>query len=89
MPDRDYMREALGRVKLRIHQDIVLNTSSLLAGQTVLILPAQTRYETPGGGTATSTERRIRFTPEIAGPRIAEARPEWQIPLQFAAALKP
>jgi len=89
MPDRAYMRDALSRVKLRIHQDIVLNTSSLLDGRTVLILPAQTRYETPGGGTATSTERRIRFTPEIEGPRIAEAWPEWRIPVGVAIAARP
>ena len=89
MPDRDYMLEALQRVSLRVHQDIVINTSALLSGRTVLLLPAETRYETTGGGTATSTERRIRFTPEIAGPRIAEARAEWRIPVQFALALRP
>src|SRR6185436_1082771 len=65
MPDRAYMHEALSRVRLRVHQDIVLNSSSLLEGGTVVLLPAQTRYETPGGGTSTNTERRIRFTPEI------------------------
>ncbi|HEY2954064.1 MAG TPA: FdhF/YdeP family oxidoreductase [Candidatus Eisenbacteria bacterium] len=89
MPDRAYMAEALSRVKLRVHQDIVLNTSSLLPGRTVILLPAETRYETRGGGTATSTERRIRFTPEIAGPRIAEARAEWRIPVQVATAARP
>ena len=89
MPDRGYMGEALSRVRLRIHQDIVLNSSSLLPGATVLLLPAQTRYETPGGGTSTSTERRIRFSPEIPGPRIAAARPEWEIPVRVAAAARP
>ncbi len=89
MPDRGYMLEALARVKLRIHQDIVLNTSSLLPGRTVLLLPAQTRYETAGGGTTTSTERRIRFSPEIEGPRIAEAEPEWRIPVRVACAVRP
>ncbi len=89
MPDRGFMQAALSRVRLRIHQDIVLNTSSLLPGPAVLLLPAQTRYETPGGGTATSTERRIRFSPEIAGPRIAEARPEWEIPVRVALAARP
>ncbi len=89
MPDRDYMLEALQRVKLRVHQDIVLNTSSLLPGRTVLLLPAETRYETAGGGTVTSTERRIRYSPEIPGPRIAEARPEWRIPIDFALAARP
>jgi predicted molibdopterin-dependent oxidoreductase YjgC len=76
-------------VRFRVHQDIVLNSSSLLPGRTVLLLPAQTRYETPGGGTSTSTERRIRFSPEIEGPRIAEARPEWEIPVRVAIAARP
>jgi predicted molibdopterin-dependent oxidoreductase YjgC len=89
MPDRAYMLDALSRVKLRVHQDIVLNTSSLLPGRTVLLLPAETRYETAGGGTTTSTERRIRFSPEIPGPRIAEARPEWEIPVRVARAARP
>jgi molybdopterin-dependent oxidoreductase alpha subunit len=89
MPDRGYMSDALSRVRLRIHQDIVLNSSSLLPGATVLLLPAQTRYETPGGGTSTSTERRIRFSPEIPGPRIAAARPEWEIPARVAVAARP
>jgi predicted molibdopterin-dependent oxidoreductase YjgC len=89
MPDRAYMREALASLRLRIHQDIVFNSSSLLPGKTVLLLPAETRYETVGGGTTTSTERRIRFSPEIPGPRIAEARPEWRIPVVVARAARP
>jgi predicted molibdopterin-dependent oxidoreductase YjgC len=60
----------------------VLNTSMLLdPGDAVVILPAQTRYEQRSGGTTTSTERRIRFTPEIPGHRIGEALPEWEIPV--------
>jgi predicted molibdopterin-dependent oxidoreductase YjgC len=83
------MAEALARVPLRVHQDIVLNTSSLLEGPAVILLPAETRYETAGGGTTTSTERRIRFSPEIEGPRIADARPEWRIPVEVALAARP
>ena len=45
----------------------------------VLLLPATTRYESPGGGTETSTERRIIFSPEIPGRRIGSARPEWWV----------
>jgi predicted molibdopterin-dependent oxidoreductase YjgC len=45
----------------------------------VVILPAATRYESPGGGTETSTERRIIFSPEIHGRRIGSARPEWWV----------
>jgi molybdopterin-dependent oxidoreductase alpha subunit len=90
MPDRRHARRALERVKLRVHQDIVLNTSTLLeAEEAVLVLPAQTRYEQRSGGTSTSTERRIRFTPEIPGPRIAQAKPEWEIPCLIGRALRP
>jgi molybdopterin-dependent oxidoreductase alpha subunit len=81
MPDRKYVEAALARIPFRIHQDIVLNGSMFLDGaEAVLLLPGQTRYEQPGGGTTTSTERRIRFTPEIPGHRVGESLPEWQIP---------
>ena len=43
-------------------------------GETVVLLPAATRYEQDGGGTSTTTERRVAFSPEIAGPRVGEAR---------------
>ena len=79
MPDPAYCRDALARVPLRVHQDLVLNTSTLVDGEEVLVLPAATRYEQRGGGTSTSTERRVRFSPEIPGRRIAEARAEWEI----------
>jgi predicted molibdopterin-dependent oxidoreductase YjgC len=79
MPDPAWCADALARVPLRIHQDIVLNTSTLVETDAVLVLPAATRYEQRGGGTSTSTERRVRFTPEIPGRRIGEARAEWEI----------
>jgi molybdopterin-dependent oxidoreductase alpha subunit len=80
MPDPAAVEQALRRVPVRIHQDIILNTSMLAEpGEMVLLLPAQTRYEQRGGGTVTSTERRIRFSPEIPGPRLGETRPEWEI----------
>jgi molybdopterin-dependent oxidoreductase alpha subunit len=81
MPDRNFVAEALQRVPVRVHQDIVLNSSMLLdAEQTVILLPGQTRYEQRGGGTSTNTERRIRFTPEIPGHQMGESLPEWEIP---------
>jgi predicted molibdopterin-dependent oxidoreductase YjgC len=58
-------------------------------GEEVLLLPAMTRYEQPGGGTETTTERRVAFSPEIPGPRIGEARAEWQIYLDLAARVDP
>lgn len=93
MPDPEQARRSLARVRLRVHQDIVINTSALVEpeveGGEVLLLPAQTRYEQRGGGTSTSTERRIRFSPEIPGRRIGETKPEWEIPVLIGRALHP
>ncbi len=85
MPDPTYVREALGRVPVRIFQDIVINPMMLLEpSEASVILPGATRYETPGGVTETTTERRIVFSPEIPGRRIGEAKPEWEIPMLIA-----
>lgn len=91
LPDPKWLAEAFARTKVRVHQDIVFNTSTVLEGaDTVLVLPAQTRYEQRGGGTSTSTERRVRFSPEIPGhPQVGESRPEWEIPAQIAVAAFP
>lgn len=90
MPDPEFVRRCLENVDLRVHQDIILNTSALVdAREEVFVLPAMTRYEQPGGGTSTSTERMVYFSPEIEGPRIEEARAEWQIYVDLAARVKP
>jgi molybdopterin-dependent oxidoreductase alpha subunit len=90
LPDPDRVRTALSRVPLRVHQDIVLSSAMLEEpGETVLILPAQTRYEQAGGTCQTTTERRVIFNPEIPGPRIPHARPEWEIPMQVAERAQP
>jgi predicted molibdopterin-dependent oxidoreductase YjgC len=76
----NYAAEALSRVPIRVYQDLMLKPSMLLdSTDVVVVLPAQTRYEQRSGGTCTTTERRIRFTPELPGHRIGEARPEWEI----------
>lgn len=80
LPDEARSRAALRRPRLRIHQDIVISTAMLAESDgDVLLLPAATRYESPGGGTETSTERRIIFSPEVPGRRIGSARPEWWV----------
>lgn len=84
LPAPETVATALRRVGLRVHQDIVLNRSMLAEGDEVILLPGATRYETPGGVTETSTERRIIFSPEIPGHRIGEARPEWEILMRIA-----
>ena len=90
LPDPPYVEAALRRIPLRVHMDIVLSGQMLLdPADTVLLLPAMTRYEIPGGVTETSTERRIIFSPEIVGPRIGEARPEWQVFRDLALRVRP
>ncbi|MGI8672063.1 MAG: FdhF/YdeP family oxidoreductase [Luteitalea sp.] len=80
LADTAHSRRALARPRLRIHQDIVVSSSMLADSDgDVLLLPATTHYESVGGGTETSTERRIIYSPEIAGRRIGSARPEWQV----------
>ena len=84
------MRQALGRVPLRVHLDIVLSAQMLVEpADTVVLLPVQTRYEMRGGVTETSTERRVIFSPEIPGPRIEEARPEWEVFTELARRARP
>lgn len=90
LPDELRSRMALRRPRLRIHQDIVVSSAMLEAGDgDVLLLPAATRYESPGGGTETSTERRIIFSPEIPGRRIGSAQPEWWVFRELMARLDP
>jgi anaerobic selenocysteine-containing dehydrogenase len=89
MPDPDSVRAAMERVPLRVHMDIVMSSQMLVPGETVLLLPAATRYETPGGVTETSTERRIIFNPEIRGRRIGQARPEWEVFSDLAKRVRP
>lgn len=90
LPEPELVERALGRIKLRVHQDIVANLTMLVdPKETVVILPSRTRYEQRGGGTETSTERRIIYSPEIPGPRPAEALDEWEIPVLVARKLDP
>ena len=90
LPDREHARRALASVRVRIHQDLVVNPSALIPAGLVVLLPAQTRYEQAGGGTSTNTERRIRFSPEIEGhPQVGSSKPEWEIPCLVARAIRP
>jgi len=87
LPEPRRVERALANLRLRIHQDILLSSSMLVEpADTVLLLPSRTRYEQRGGGTETSTERRVIYSPEIPGPRPGETRDEWEIPVQAALA---
>jgi len=89
LPDPRWVETALARVPLRVHQDIVVSSQMLVDGETVLLLPAATRYEQRDGGTETTTERRIVFSPQIPGPVAGEARSEWEIFSEVAARVDP
>jgi molybdopterin-dependent oxidoreductase alpha subunit len=90
LPDPDAAARALARVPFRVHHDIVLSRQMLVEpADTVILLPAMTRYEIPGGVTSTSTERRVIFSPEIPGPRVLEARHEGGVLHSVAARARP
>jgi molybdopterin-dependent oxidoreductase alpha subunit len=90
LPEPQRVERALSSIKLRIHQDIVANPTMLIEpGETVVLFPSRTRYEQRGGGTETSTERRVIYSPEIPGPRPGEARDEWEVPVQVAHKMDP
>ncbi|MGZ5020457.1 MAG: molybdopterin-dependent oxidoreductase, partial [Chthoniobacterales bacterium] len=89
LPEPEYVRGALANVPLRVHQDIILTDQMLVpAREEVILLPAKTRYEQDDGGTETSTERRVMFSPEI--PRqLGEAKADWKILRELAAITYP
>jgi molybdopterin-dependent oxidoreductase alpha subunit len=89
LPEPDYIARAMANVPMRVHQDIILTDQMFLeAKEEALLLPAKTRYEQDDGGTETTTERRIAFSPEI--PRqVGEAKAEWKILRELAAATYP
>lgn len=92
MPNPEFIEKALSELEIRVHQDIIFNTSTLVdAKEAVIVLPAKTRYEQDGGGTSTSTERMVYFSPEIEGNKqtIKEARAEWKIYIDLAKRVKP
>lgn len=90
LPDPAHVESALARVPLRVHYDIVLSSQMLVdPADTVILLPATTRYEVPGGVTETTTERRVVLSPEIPGRRIGEARFEGEALLELACRVRP
>ena len=88
LPDPAAVEASFDRIGLRVHQDIVINSQMLVPGDDVILLPVATRYEQEGGGTETTTERRVVFSPEI--PRtVGEARSEWRLFAEVAVRVRP
>ena len=72
MPRPDRIHDGLAQIPLRLHSDIVVTSQMLVEpADTVYLLPARTRYEQRDGGTETSTERRVIYSPEIPGHQSA------------------
>lgn len=90
LPEPERVRAALARIPLRVHTDIVLSSQMLVEpADVVYVLPARTRYEQEGGGTETTTERRVVFSPHVPGHEVGEARSEWAMLLELARAARP
>lgn len=93
MPDPAHVERALARIPLRVHTDIVMTNQMLVEPEAddgvVYVFPSRTRYEQEGGGTETSTERRVIFSPFVPGNDCAEARSEWEMLLSLAKAVDP
>jgi predicted molibdopterin-dependent oxidoreductase YjgC len=90
LPDPHRVRAAMETIPLRVHHDIVLSSQMFVEpADTVLVLPALTRYEIPGGVTETSTERRVIFSPCIEGGPVPDARSEAEVTLELARRVRP
>ncbi len=92
LPDPAVVRHHLEQIPMRVHLDIVMSTQMLIdapVGGCVVVLPAATRYEQRDGGTETTTERRIAYSPEIAGPRPGEVKSEWEVFAELATLTRP
>jgi len=90
LPDPARVARQLAGIPLRVHTDLVLTKAMLVEpADVVYVLPAKTRYEQTGGGTETSTERRVIFSPELPRDGIGEARSEWEMLLDLAHAVRP
>jgi molybdopterin-dependent oxidoreductase alpha subunit len=90
LPAPDVTETALARAPMRVHQDVCVTHQMLVdPGDVVVLLPVATRYEQSGGGTSTTTERRVAFGPELPGPRPGEVRSEWQIFADIARRVRP
>ena len=87
-PDPDAVRNALEAVPLRVHADVVVTSQMLVPGEDVVLLPVATRYEQEGGGTSTTTERRVAFSPEILPPP-GEARSESRLYADLVRVTRP
>jgi molybdopterin-dependent oxidoreductase alpha subunit len=89
LPDPEHVTAAMANIPLRVHQDIILTDQMFIEPRDeVFLLPAKTRYEQDDGGTETTTERRVIFSPEL--PRqVGEARAEWKVLRELAAAIYP
>src|SRR5262245_22190463 len=89
LPEPEFVRKAMANLPMRVHQDLIVTDQMFIPAQEeVILLPAKTRYEQDDGGTETTTERRILFSPELSR-QVGEARAEWKILRDLATAVDP
>ena len=90
MPEPARVAGALARIPMRVHCDIVVTSQMLVdPAEVVYLLPSKTRYEQDDGGTETTTERRVVYSPELSGQTIGEAKAEWRMLGDLARLAKP
>ena len=74
------------QIPVRIHQASFLDPTMLeTAPEAVLLLPASSNADLPGGGSHLSDDLVTRFSPEVHGAPASNARPHWEIPVRVAA----
>ena len=78
LPSLEVLTDYRPKIPLRIYSDIVLTSQMLVEPAdpegAVYLLPARTRYEQKDGGTETSTERRVIFSPHVPGHDCEESK---------------
>jgi hypothetical protein len=72
-------RVRLQRASFRAHSITFLDQAAVLGGGEALILPARLPHESPGGAVLLGAEGMARFTPEVRGHELGEARCTWAV----------
>jgi predicted molibdopterin-dependent oxidoreductase YjgC len=91
-PQADSVTRAMSNIPIRVQQDTVLTKQALIdPKQQVLLLPAKNCHEQVDGGTQTTAERRVIFSPHIHGSHegSGEAKEPWLILRELAATVSP
>ena len=87
-PTRPTVEAALGRVPLRVHQDVVLTSQMLVDGDDVVLLPG--RHPLRAGGRRHRDHHRAAHRVQPRDPRrVGEARSEWRLFADVVSRVRP